>query len=362
MVKRKLASIQRIRDITEIKGADAIEAVHINGWACVAKKGEFKIEDKCVYFEIDSYLPIIEEFEFLRPCCYKQMPTGEEGFRLRTAKLRGQVSSGLALPFSTFSVLNENMEIGEDVTELLNVEKYEAPIPASISGDVVGAFPNFIPKTDEERIQNLPEYFSDLKGVLFEETLKLDGTSMTVFRTDEVLNEKTEEIEGISGRVGVCMRNYELRYSDSNTLWRTALKLRLPEILASEKLEVAFQGELMGNGIQGNRESLKQHEFYIFRIWDIKNQKFYSSEERECLIKDLNKKYDINLQHVPVINASIDIFNECKNMEEMLKRAEGPSIAHKIREGIVFKSTKEVNGETITFKAISNKFLLKGGD
>src|SRR5260221_575643 len=95
---RKLASIQKVLDIQPIPNADAIEVVTINGWKVVSKKGEFKIGDLCVYFEIDSFLPIKPEFEFLRKSCYRKMADGSEGFRLRTIKLRGQISQGLVLP------------------------------------------------------------------------------------------------------------------------------------------------------------------------------------------------------------------------------------------------------------------------
>lgn len=360
-MKRKLVTIQRIDKISPIEGADMIEKVSIKGWNCVAKKGEFQEGDKCIYFEIDSFLPIEERFEFLRASSFKRMGE-QEGFRLKTMKLRGVISQGLALPLKEFQEFQE-LEIGEEVTESLNVVKYDPPVPASISGDVVGLFPSFIPKTDEERIQNLPEYFEIMKDIEFEETLKLDGTSMTVFRTNgSVENNKTEDLKDISGKVGVCMRNYELRYNKDNTMWKTAFELRLPEILDKENLELAFQGELMGNGIQGNREKLKKHDFFVFRIWDIKNRKFLDSEHRKELIDFINKKYDVKINHVPVINEKIKIFNVVTTMEDMLKRADGKSMVHDIREGIVFKSVNQINGNTVTFKAISNRFLLKGGE
>lgn len=359
MNERKLASVQLIKSVDPIEGADAIEVVTINGWKCVSTKGEFKEGDKCVYFEIDSYLPIEEKFEFLRKSSYKKMGE-EEGFRLRTIRLRGQTSQGLALPITTLPIEEPKTFIGMDVTDLLGVKKYDPPVPACIAGSVVGTFPSFIPRTDEERIQNLPDYFETMKGVEFEETMKLDGTSMTVFRTDgSVDNAKTERMDSLKGLVGVCMRNYELRYTKGNTLWETAWELGLPQALDNEGLEVAIQGELMGNGIQGNRESLNQHTFFVFRIWDIKNQKFLDTEVRRAMVMMLNAKYNLGLQHVPVVNESIKIFDEVTNMDDLLSRADGKSLNHKHREGIVFKSVEQVNGRTISFKVISNKFLLK---
>lgn len=401
---RKLVSIQKIRKISPIDGADFIELVHINGWQCVSKKGELKENEMGLYFEIDSFLPLIPEFEFLRKTSFKRMGD-KEGIRLKTIKLRGELSQGLMLPLKVFPKLfemqkrmvlvdkktgfevskyenqenNDDLEfitkmvlvnkktddilnIGDDVTELLGVEKYEPPIHAEISGDVVGLFPSFIPKTDEERIQNIPEYFDTFQDVEWEETLKLDGTSMTVFRTMDIPNEQTEPIDGINGKFGVCMRNYELRRSDTNTLWKVALEYEYPRILDEENLEIAIQGELMGPGIQKNREKLNKSDFYIFRIWDIKNQEFYSRKQRYEFISMVKEKYNITLKHAPILNENIKIFQKIKSVNEMLQRAEGKSINHPIREGLVFKSIDKVNGKTISFKAISNKFLLKGGD
>ena len=116
---RKLASIQKIWDITPIEGADRIELAHVEGWQSVVNKGIFKPMDNCVYFEIDSFLPIRPEFEFLRNSSYKKNDIMGEGFKLRTIKMRGEISQGLCLPISAFAELKDkNLEVGTDVTEL----------------------------------------------------------------------------------------------------------------------------------------------------------------------------------------------------------------------------------------------------
>ena len=71
MGKRKLASVQYVHHITPIEGADRIECVHVLGWKCVANKGQFRVGDCCVYMEADSFLPICEQFEFLRSSSYE---------------------------------------------------------------------------------------------------------------------------------------------------------------------------------------------------------------------------------------------------------------------------------------------------
>lgn len=153
-MERKLASIRIIKDIRPIEGADNIELATVDGWnVVVAKNVGHKVGDYVIYCEVDSFLPIREEFEFLRKSSYKKM--GErEGFRLRTAKLRGQISQGLILPLNVLMKMGPFMfefDEGVDVTEVLGIVKYEPPIPAELAGKVKGGFPSFIPKTDEER-------------------------------------------------------------------------------------------------------------------------------------------------------------------------------------------------------------------
>ena len=96
---RKLASIQKIWDITPIEGADRIELAHVEGWQSVVNKGTFKPMDNCVYFEIDSFLPFRPVFEFLRHSSYKKNDIMGEGFKLRTIKIRGEISQGLVYLF-----------------------------------------------------------------------------------------------------------------------------------------------------------------------------------------------------------------------------------------------------------------------
>ena len=104
---RKLASIQTVNAVEPIPNADAIERVRVLGWWVVSKKGEHKPGDKLVYCEIDSLLPERPEFEFLRPSSFKPAQTDDlgnvtvaAGFRIKTIKLRGQVSQGICFPLS----------------------------------------------------------------------------------------------------------------------------------------------------------------------------------------------------------------------------------------------------------------------
>ena len=152
-MERKLASVRSISNLSPIEGADKIELATVDGWkVVVAKDVGHKVGDLIIYCEIDSFLPIKEEFEFLRKSSFKKMGD-QEGFRLKTIRLRGQISQGLIMPISVLNPPDTNIYVepfeGLDVTEMLGIVKYEPPIPAELAGKVKGLFPSFIPKTDE---------------------------------------------------------------------------------------------------------------------------------------------------------------------------------------------------------------------
>ena len=161
---RKLASIQRVYEIEPIEGADRIELAHVLGWKCVVNKGQFKPMDTGVYFEIDSFLPIRPEFEFLRASSYKKTDVMGEGFRLRTMKFRGQISQGLLLPVSAFPAIDSSSPVGTDVTDLLGVRKWEVEERITTGGTIIGTLPHDVPHTDETRVQAEPGLIQDFAG------------------------------------------------------------------------------------------------------------------------------------------------------------------------------------------------------
>jgi RNA ligase (TIGR02306 family) len=348
-MKRKLAAIRKVNEIIPIEGADMIELVMVDGWQCVVKKGEFKPGDLGVYFEIDSFLPIEDRYEFLRKSSYRKIPDqlqGQrgEGFRLRTVKLRGQLSQGLILPLGLFPEIKTSTA-GTDVTELLDVELYEPPVPASLAGQVRGKIPGFIKKTDEERIQNLPHYFTDFKDMAFECTEKIDGSSMTVYYTGD--------------DQGVCSRNLNLKEDEVNTLWKITKELQLHALLKELDRKLALQGEVAGEGIQKNPLKIKGQHFFLFNIWNIEKQQHLTPEERMEIFHFLEKK--VPIKHVPVVSPNVKVFQEYKTMRELLDYAVGHSLLNKDvhREGIVLKSLESIGREIISFKVISNRYLLK---
>ena len=326
---RKLASIQKIRSLEPIEGADAIEKAQVLGWQLVVKKGEFKIGDLCVYCEIDCIMPDKPEFAFLKP----------RKMRIRTVKLRGQVSQGICFQLS---VLPKGVEISEnlDVTDILGVEKFEPPIPASLEGKMKGRFPSFIPKTDEPRIQVMQDFLDQYKGEKCYITEKIDGSSVTYYINN--------------GEFGVCSRNLELLEDDTNTLWKLAHELDIENKLRSLNKNFAIQGEIVGENIQKNTLKLRGQIVFFFNAFDIDAYKYIDFKEFVSLMKSLE------LKPVPIIEEEYILENDINKLVEM---SIGKSLINPNgwREGIVIRSQKEqfINGERFSFKVVNPKFLLK---
>lgn len=335
---RKLASVRIIKEIKPIENADNLELAIIDGWQSVVKKGEFKPNDKIIYCEVDSFLPIREEFEFLRKCCYKNVD-GNEGFRIKTTKLRGTLSQGLVIPISLIKY-GEDRPIGQEVSNELGITKYEQPIPVNMQGIARSTFPPFIQKTDEERIQNLVDKLDDWALRPFHITEKLDGTSCTIYEHD--------------GYIGVCSRNMDLVEDPDNLYWRAALQYDIPNQIKKTRLkDLAIQGEIIGVGIQSNPYHFANNtiEFRVFNIFDIKEQEYISKRDVKSICDYLR---------LPIVPTIYTITNIPTDLEELLKMAEGKSALHNKtdREGIVCVSDANENRRRISFKVLSNKYLL----
>lgn len=336
-MERKLATVRTITDLQPIEGADKIELAIVDGWkVVVAKDVNHKIGNKVVYCEVDSFLPIKEEFEFLRKSSYKKMGD-QEGFRLRTIKLRGQVSQGLILPIDEllkYGISVDDVYDGLDVTNILGIVKYEPPIPAELAGKVKGGFPSFIPKTDEERIQNLTKEFEEFKDKKFYVTEKLDGSSATFYFKDGVF--------------GVCSRNLELLETEDNTFWKVARQMDLENKMREFGINISLQGELIGEGIQGNPYKIKGQTVKFFNLFDIDLQQYHTYSMLDAVVR-----VQFGLDTVPVLET---YFTLPDTIEEILKFAEGKSVLNPDfdREGVVIRSVDR----TVSFKAISNQFLL----
>jgi RNA ligase (TIGR02306 family) len=356
---RKLASVQRVRSVDPIGGADKIERLKVLGWQLVSGKGNFRPDDLCVFLEIDSVPPDTATFDFLWQPSPKVDEHGTaipqprvprpDNFKLRSKRLRGVLSQGLALPVSILPAGITPTE-GLDVTEALGVTKWKPPIHAS-AREVGGAFPTHLfPKTDETRVQAVPEILDELRGAECYIAVKMDGQSLTFARYND----------GGVDTHKVCMRNYAVKDLPDSPHWQMARQLRIFERIPQG---FAVQGEFCGPGIQANRIGLKQKEFYAFQVYSIERQDFL--DFRDFL-------HFCDMAGIPTVPIEwVGPLDE--TLESILKRAEGKYANGHPREGIVIRPTTECRSPVLTafngggaartsFKAINNAFLLKIGE
>lgn len=363
---RKLASIEILDKLEPIPNADRILKATVKGWECVvAKADNFKVGDKVIYIEVDSVLPERPEFDFLK----------DKKYRVRTIKLRKQISQGLVLPISYLKKHN-SYSVGDDVTKELGIKKYDPQVeaekeilrkPVKVKGifapvinflmrfrwfrEFYGkhtvhncSFPtDIVSKTDEERIQNLPILFEKMKSqaIPLTATEKIDGCSATFFNFD--------------GKFGVCSRNIWLRKEDNSYYWEVARRFQLEEILEALKKEfgakkVVIQGEIIGQGIQENKYKISGYDFYVYNLI-IDGLKL--EQDNMTAICKLH-----NLKTVPVIYKDYVIPNSADfEIKDLVRLASGKSklLKEQEREGLVFRNY----AEGISFKAISPEFLLK---
>ena len=359
-IKRKLATIQRIDKVLPIEGADNIVKITFKsiGWSCVTNKSSNPYEGKqVVYLEVDSMLPSTNPvFAFMEPYHY----------RVKTVKLRGTISQGLAIPLDDFpeltlppgqsdKIIQGMMDItvqpiwidGCDVTDLLGVTKYEGPADAQIGGDTKGPFPGFIEKTDEERCANFSRFEDLLTAHEFDVTIKCDGTSGTFY-----LFNVTDDPQ--SGEFGVCSRNQELKDSEGNIFWKMARKYNLEERLRGMGRNLSIQGEVVGPGIQSNRLGLTENKLLVFTIQDLDRSKRLSNEQIANVLDRMNEFAEgANLEMVPrILNVP-----PLKTLADVVALSEGTNLINdRPREGIVLRARDD---PSISMKQISTKYLLK---
>lgn len=340
MTQRKLASVQIIRDILPIEGADRIELAKVLGWQVVCKKGEFQVGDKAIYFEIDSILPRASWSEFL---VNKDKP--DRPIRLKTCKFKKSLSQGLIVSPSILleqGMTQENIDslpAGTDLTAVIGIQKYEPEIPAQLAGKVLCPFPTHLAyKTDEIRIQSEPDLLKEFAGKEVYLSQKMDGTSGTFIKSQ--------------GELHVCSRNLSLKETEGNTYWDIYNRIIKP--VFDEMDDVCIQGEICGPGIQKNRLGLSKTTLYVFNVYDIANRRFLNYRE----LVEFCKRY--GLEMVPVLDVRVFDF---AGTDQLLKLAVGKYESGYPQEGIVIRPTEEFYSQTLqsraSFKVINNDFLLK---
>lgn len=355
MSERVMARVVKVDEVKTHPNADALDLALIGGWQCVVKRNEFKAGDLAIYMEVDSFVPT-EVAPFLtKPGHFPKTYNGVDGERLKTIKLRGELSQGLLLPvqsgFGGYNFIRDpknpdqtfNVNEGDDVSALLRVQKWEAPVSPQLAGQARGSFPSAFPKTDQERIQNLTRQFEDWKskGLTFMMQEKLEGSSMTCYL--------------LNGEFGVCSRNLDLKETEGNTFWQVARELDIENQMRAYfteagfgETDVAIQGELIGPGIQGNIYGLSKPTFRVFDIVMAKGQRFLEPNLVHSVAESLG------LITVPYLYRVV--FTDT-TVQTVLESAEGKSEINpkQEREGLVFKCNED---PSISFKAISNKYLL----
>lgn len=389
---RKLVTIRKIAAINAIPGADNIVEAEVDGWAVVIKKGEFEVGDYCAFFEVDCFLPADDSrYAFLLRNGVKVDEKGKERIRLKTIRLRKTLSQGLALPVNLFpeiiqsvNSIDELYESGFGIEQFLNVTKYERPSErnggtGSRRAKTASDFPWWCRKTDAERLQNVYGKYKDkYVDVLFRPSLKMDGSSTTIaYISDEkykieklddnvlVYNEETQSMEVSEilpypfnyelGTVIVCSRNLVLKHDPTVGFWKaidnTQIHESLKKYCEEYDRQLAIQAELVGPGVNGNWDKHTEYQFYAFHIWDIDKQEYIEDEEFQEMCTAMQ------LQQAPQFPVAA-VFQKYKTLKEFLEASDIPSVNNPIAEGIVYKSTKKIDGQQIMFKVINNKYLL----
>lgn len=360
-----LATIQRVTNVQPIEGADTIECVTVLGWDVVCKKGEYNVGDLCCYIQIDTVVPEKDEFEFLR----------SKKFRVKTIKLRGQLSQGLIIPIDvlpkgtpkSFHPYTE----GQDVTDIIGVKKYEKPDNNPIRETkpkrpskfwprlkydfkyhflyrwlpylrpkIRSPFPkHLVPITDEERIQNMPKVLEQYKGKDFVASYKFDGSSITIIHERNFFRKPVYRI---------CSRRFELH--DKNNEWYkvfvdTNFKKYIDLLVTIFNTDnIIVQGEAIGS-FNGNHHGLQKNEIRLFNIF-VDGKRLKQDE----FIDICETHY---IPHCPAywigaISFTLPDILEFAQIKDYLNpRVEA--------EGLVFRCVED----DLSFKVINNKYLLK---
>ena len=370
MTERKLATIREITCITSIKDADFIVSYQVDGWNVIDKKDAYSVGDKVIYLEVDSFVPY-DLAPFLAQGKEPDDFNGVKGKRLRTKKMKGVISQGLILPLYVMgdeyykdrskrgllncwvkqvngNTIGANDEVGSDITSYLGIQKWEASENKFVAGNQKGNFPYFIPKTDQDRIQNISKSLINrtaTEPVRFQKTEKLHGSSMTIYVKD--------------GEFGVCSRNFEIKQEDDSSFMRCVnahkLKDKLLDYYEKYNNDIAVQGELCGSGINGNQYGINGYNFFVFDVYSIKNKEYFLPLNTEIWCEEFG------FDHVPILDtvdlpANLNMQQIQDWVKEQLEKADGESVLNKSkREGFVYKD----NNSDFSFKVISNAWLLK---
>ena len=368
---RKLATIRRISKIEPIKGKDRVELATVDGWTCMVSKADnFKAGDRCVFCEPDSVFPQTEQWEFLK----------KYNYRIKTQRFKDGdgnyiYSQGLVLPM-TIPQLNGKCLDGQDVTDLIGITQYEPTMDIDgaarrkpryprwimrigflrkmlLSKNQVREFPDFVSKTDEERIQNCPDILKHNDEWVATE--KIDGQSGTfaVRRRKSLFFTRYD--------YWVCSRNFARPVPDNSSYWKVERRYHIKEKLVSYMKDhpemdfIVIQGECIAPDVQKNKYDVKEADMYVFNFIvspaGMKTPMRLGSYRAREIVENV-----MGMKFVPILGVyQLDELD----VNGVLELANGESRIHDtLREGIVFRS---YDGRK-SFKAVSPEFLVKYGE
>lgn len=341
-MNEKLATIEVITEIKPIEGADFIEAAKIQGYWSVIKKGEYKVGGLIIFVQPDTLLLRESWNKFIWPK-NDQDPNGPP-IRIKVAKFKKQISQGLVLPADLMGNNLDKCVVGDEVSDCLEIKKYEKPISPELIGKIKGNFPGFLRKTDECNALSYPGVIDELKGKHYFITTKRDGQSLTFYYREGVF--------------GCCTRNLEKMYDANDSHWKIAAELDLENKLKGFGFNAAVAGEFVGPGINGNKIKLARFNFAVFNIWNIDEQRYLDYMEMYSLCD----AYDILT--VKIIEKGENFSYDSNQLIQMANNQLYET--GEIAEGIVVRSKTEQYSPTLdgrlSFKIISEKFALKHGE
>lgn len=352
-MSRKFATIRQISEIRAIPNAERVELACVDGWRAVIPKNTFTVNEQVLFIETDAALLCVNDqrFNFLRKSCLKQWKGNGvlfgECLRVRTIKLAGQISQGLVLKLADFP----EAACSDDIDAALCIKHFDelaeemsAKTGKIKQADAAGSFPSFVPKTDEERIQNIPEILTTHSDSLFEVTLKLDGSSMSVGYSPSNYPDDP---------FFVCSRNLRLKRGD-NTFHKVAayydIESKLKQYCDVSGEELCLQGELIGPGINGNRGKQGEHSFNVFRVWSISDKKWLETDDWRWPCEK-----EFSIPTVPRIDCAYRPLNRYTTIDALVEFAKTAKFGELTGEGYVFKS---YDGD-IHFKVINPLYLLE---
>lgn len=345
-IVRELVRIEQISKIEPIEGADRVELATVKGWKVVVLKEQFTVGSLCVYCEVDTVLPETDWFEFLRKSCWSN---SNNGFRIKTARRIGVISEGICFPLSildNYNYPNGSIKAGVNLTELFNAKVYTVPETKSAQEDTKCSFPSFIPKTDLERIQNNIEWLKLYADDTFYITIKMDGSSCTVFHRN--------------GYNGLCSRTLERKYDENGGKFsKVVTKYDIFNKLSKLGKNIAIQGEMVGRGIQANRQQLDVDiDYFVYSVFDIDNRVYYPIHQVVELCKELGLKIvPIETYSIKLDGMTVDDLINMSNMQYCFNGKDNVPI-----EGLVFtcnNSYPKFDYGKLSFKVISPEYKLK---